>query len=385
MRRARLQSPLELIVGPRRERRPGRAGCAVGWHDREVPPHASRRGPPWPRTRTKTASPSTARCPSRAGPASEVLAELATHGRTRRTRSGRRGKCSGTMYCGDHEHYAFMNEAFGLFAHVNALQRDMCPSQTKFEGEIIAMTLDLLHAERGDRHASPSAWSPPAAPAASCTRCSPTASTARGARHHAAQRDQARDRAPGVRQGAATSSASSCARAPVDPDDAAGRRRLGRRPHRRQHRRARRLGVQLRLRHDRPDRRARPTSRCDHGIGLHVDGCLGGFILPFGQELGYDIPTFDFRVPGVTSISADTHKYGYAFKGTSVLLVPRQGAAQRASTSSSPTGAAGSTARPASRAPARAGCSRRPGRRWCSSAATATGATPRRSSRPPTR
>jgi sphinganine-1-phosphate aldolase len=57
----------------------------------------------------------------------------------------------------------------------------------------------------------------------------------------------------------------------------------------------------------------------EHGIGLHVDGCLGGWILPFGQELGYDIPLFDFRVPGVTSISADTHKYGYALKGTSVL------------------------------------------------------------------
>jgi sphinganine-1-phosphate aldolase len=56
-----------------------------------------------------------------------------------------------------------------------------------------------------------------------------------------------------------------------------------------------------------------------HGVGLHVDGCLGGFILPFGQELGYDIPVFDYRIPGVTSISADTHKYGYALKGTSVL------------------------------------------------------------------
>jgi glutamate/tyrosine decarboxylase-like PLP-dependent enzyme len=55
------------------------------------------------------------------------------------------------------------------------------------------------------------------------------------------------------------------------------------------------------------------------GIGLHVDGCLGGFLLPFGEELGYDIEPFDFRVPGVTSISADTHKYGYAFKGTSTL------------------------------------------------------------------
>jgi glutamate/tyrosine decarboxylase-like PLP-dependent enzyme len=57
----------------------------------------------------------------------------------------------------------------------------------------------------------------------------------------------------------------------------------------------------------------------ERGIGLHVDGCLGGFILPWGERLGYDIPVFDFRIPGVTSISADTHKYAYGFKGTSVL------------------------------------------------------------------
>jgi sphinganine-1-phosphate aldolase len=57
----------------------------------------------------------------------------------------------------------------------------------------------------------------------------------------------------------------------------------------------------------------------ERGIGLHVDGCLGGFILPFGQELGWDIPVFDYRLPGVTSISADTHKYGYGFKGSSVV------------------------------------------------------------------
>ena len=57
----------------------------------------------------------------------------------------------------------------------------------------------------------------------------------------------------------------------------------------------------------------------EKNIGLHVDGCLGGWILPFGRELGYDIAPFDFSVPGVTTISADTHKYGYALKGTSVL------------------------------------------------------------------
>src|SRR6476646_733905 len=42
------------------------------------------------------------------------------------------GKCSGTMYCGDHDHYAFMNDVFALFSHTNILQRDMFPIATKF-------------------------------------------------------------------------------------------------------------------------------------------------------------------------------------------------------------------------------------------------------------
>jgi glutamate/tyrosine decarboxylase-like PLP-dependent enzyme len=56
------------------------------------------------------------------------------------------------------------------------------------------------------------------------------------------------------------------------------------------------------------------------GIGFHTDACLGGFVLPWAEKLGYPVPPFDFRVPGVTSMSADTHKYGYAAKGTSVVL-----------------------------------------------------------------
>jgi len=47
-----------------------------------------------------------------------------------------------------------------------------------------------------------------------------------------------------------------------------------------------------------------------YNIGLHVDCCLGGFILPFAKKLGYDIRDFDFGVKGVTSISCDTHKVG---------------------------------------------------------------------------
>ena len=56
-----------------------------------------------------------------------------------------------------------------------------------------------------------------------------------------------------------------------------------------------------------------------YGIGLHVDCCLGGFVLPFAKKLGYDIPEFDFSVKGVTSMSLDTHKYGYALKGECIV------------------------------------------------------------------
>ena len=55
------------------------------------------------------------------------------------------------------------------------------------------------------------------------------------------------------------------------------------------------------------------------GIPLHVDACVGGFILPFMAMNGEEIPPWDYRVPGVTSISADIHKYGYAAKGASTI------------------------------------------------------------------
>ena len=254
--------------------------------------------------------------PEQGRPREELLAELATMAEEE-DKAWETGKCSGTMYCGDHEHYAFMNEAFGLFAHVNALQRDMCPSQTKFEGEIIAMTLDLLHAE-------------------AVTDTEPVGLVTTGGtgsilhamiayREHGATRGVT---TPNVIKPETAHPAfdKGChlfgievRNAPVDPKTLHRRRRLG----------GRRTSTTTRSRSSgrrattatAPSTRSTrcPTSRCEHGIGLHVDGCLGGWILPFGQELGYDIPNFDFRVPGVTSISADTHKYGYAFKGTSVL------------------------------------------------------------------
>ncbi len=227
------------------------------------------------------------------------------------------GKCSGTMYCGDHEHYDFMTQAFGLYAHVNALQRDMCPSQTRFEGEIIAMALDMLHADAIDGDGAVGLVT--------------TGGT--GSILHAmlAYRDHARQTrnitAPNVIKPETAHPAFDKAchlfdievrRAPVDPVTTL-------------------VDVQWVADHIDGNTVAMIGSACNYGygtidpiaelsdlaiernVGLHVDGCLGGFILPWGQELGYDIPVFDFRLPGVTTISADTHKYGYAFKGTSVL------------------------------------------------------------------
>ena len=58
----------------------------------------------------------------------------------------------------------------------------------------------------------------------------------------------------------------------------------------------------------------------ERGISFHTDSCVGGFMLPFLERLGEPIPPFDFRVPGVSTMSADVHKYGYCTKGASVLV-----------------------------------------------------------------
>jgi sphinganine-1-phosphate aldolase len=58
----------------------------------------------------------------------------------------------------------------------------------------------------------------------------------------------------------------------------------------------------------------------EHDLLLHVDACMGGFLLPYFRRLGAPVPDFDFSVPGVTSISMDLHKYAFAAKGASVIL-----------------------------------------------------------------
>ncbi|MGA2835336.1 MAG: pyridoxal-dependent decarboxylase [Acidimicrobiales bacterium] len=254
--------------------------------------------------------------PERGLPRDEVLGILRSMA-VEEDRSWETGKCSGTMYCGDHDHYAFLNEAFSLFSHVNALQRDICPSATRFEAEIIAMTLDLLHGE-------------------SVTGSEPVglvSSGGTGSICHAilAYRDRAAASGGSLRPNVIKPETAHPAfdkachlfgvelrTAPVDPvttqvdlEWVAGAVDGGT---------VALIGSACNYGYGTVDPiESLSDIALEHGIGLHVDGCLGGWILPFGQELGYDVPLFDFRVPGVTSISADTHKYGYALKGTSVL------------------------------------------------------------------
>jgi sphinganine-1-phosphate aldolase len=256
------------------------------------------------------------RLPDQGRPRQEIIDELSQMA-SEEDAFWETGKCSGTMYCGDHEHYDFLTEAFSRFAHVNALQRDMCPSATKFESEIIAMTLDLLHADAvGD-----------GTPAGLVT----TGGT--GSILHAmlAYREWGREQrgisAPNVIKPETAHPAFDKAchlfgievkKAPVDPvttkadvawiNDHIDDRTVAV------------IGSACNYGYGTVDPIEELSSLAQaRGVGLHVDGCLGGFILPFGQELGYPIPVFDFRLPGVTSISADTHKYGYAFKGSSVV------------------------------------------------------------------
>jgi len=227
------------------------------------------------------------------------------------------GKASGSFYCGDHDHYEFMGQAYSMYSHMNALQRDVCPSATRFEGEIIAMGLDLMHSSAVND----------TEPGGMLT------SGGSGSILHAmlAYREQA------TRRGIARANI-------VKPET--GHPAFDKACHL--------LGLEMRHAPIVPETAqvdvdamasmidgntaAIVGSACnygygtidpidqlsalalDRGVGLHVDGCLGGFLLPFGEMLGLDIPVFDFRHPGVTTISADTHKYGYSVKGTSILM-----------------------------------------------------------------
>ena len=261
------------------------------------------------------------RLPGRGRDKDEIFAELAAMAEEENA-NWNNGRVSGTFYHAGEAHCAFLNQIFALFSHMNTIQFDLCPSMFKMESEIISMTAKMLHSNAVKDHH-------PQDEVCGTVTSGGTESIIMAMK---AYRDRASTEA-GI----------------LNPEIV-----MPRTAHPAFHKAGEYFGINMiSVPVDLPDFRVDPAAVADrinpntiaivgsagnypyglidpldrlseiaqeHDIGFHVDGCLGGFILPWIEKLGYDIPPFDFRLPGVTSISADTHKYGFALKGTSVIL-----------------------------------------------------------------
>jgi len=230
----------------------------------------------------------------------------------------RNGYVSGAVYHGEQGHIDFLNTVYAINSQSNPLHSDIWPSITKFESEIVSMTARMLGASDTED------------PQEICGTVS-SGGTESILLAMKTYRDRARDRfritrpeiiAPVTAHAAFDKAAQyfgiKLIHIPLDAnfraDVEAARRAVTKNtiaivgsapsfPH----------GVVD------PIEELSELAR-SRGISFHTDACLGGFILPWAKRLGYKVPAFDFSLPGVTSISADTHKYGYAAKGTSVIL-----------------------------------------------------------------
>lgn len=226
------------------------------------------------------------------------------------------GFVSGAVYHGDAAHIDFLNRVYALNSQSNPLHADVFPSTSKFEAEIVSMTASLLGANDASNDIVGTVTS------------GGTESILLAMKTY---RDFARDQkgitapeiiAPVSAHAAFDKAAQSFnlklvqipLRDDMRADVDAARRAINKNtialigsapcfPY----------GVMD------PLQELSELAR-EHKVGFHTDACLGGFVLPFAEKLGYPVPPYDFRLPGVTSMSADTHKYGYAAKGTSVIL-----------------------------------------------------------------
>ncbi|MDE3088370.1 MAG: aminotransferase class V-fold PLP-dependent enzyme [Chloroflexota bacterium] len=223
------------------------------------------------------------------------------------------GLVSGAVYHGDDAHVDFLNHVYAINSQSNPLHADVWPSTTKFEAEIVAMTAHMLG---GDDSVCGTVSS------------GGTESILLAMKTY---RDRARDKkgitapemiVPTTAHAAFDKAAQyfniKMIRVPVGADCkakvAAAQRAITRNT-------IVIVGSAPSFPHGVIDPIAQLSELARaRGIGFHTDACLGGFVLPWAEKLGYPVPPFDFRLPGVTSISADTHKYGYAAKGSSVIL-----------------------------------------------------------------
>ncbi|MBE7438573.1 MAG: aminotransferase class V-fold PLP-dependent enzyme [Spirochaetales bacterium] len=227
-----------------------------------------------------------------------------------------KGLVSGGVYHGQKEHIDFLNEIYAMHSQTNPLHVDLWPSITRYENEITSMTANLL----GKRESQ--------ADIVGSVTSGGTESILLAMKTY---RDHARE-VRGIRHGemivpetahaafdkAAMYFGIKKRTVPVGADMRADVRSVRRAL---SSRTIVVVGSAPSFPHGVIDPIAEMSELARRaGAGFHTDACLGGFVLPFARELGYSAPDFDFRLPGVTSLSADTHKFGYAAKGTSVVL-----------------------------------------------------------------
>ncbi|HYF92591.1 MAG TPA: aminotransferase class V-fold PLP-dependent enzyme [Symbiobacteriaceae bacterium] len=257
--------------------------------------------------------PTVSKLPPAGRPRAEVLAEIA-HLSGLEAQRWQSGCASGAVYHGDGGHIDMLNQAYALHSQSNPLHPDIWPSALKFESEIVAMTAHMLGGPAGEVVGTVSSGGTESILLAMKT-----------------YRDWARERKGIARPEAVVPVTAHAAfwkaaqyfgielvPVPVDGqfrvDVAAVRTALT--PNT-----AVIVGSAPAFPHGIIDPIPELAAiAAERGIGCHVDACLGGFLLPWAERLGYPVPVFDFRNPGVTSMSADTHKYGYAAKGASVVL-----------------------------------------------------------------
>jgi sphinganine-1-phosphate aldolase len=251
----------------------------------------------------------------------DIIKELSTMSKEENAK-WKTGQVSGTFYHAGDEHREFLNKIFSFFSHVNTIQFDLCPSMSKFESEIIAMTANMMHGDAVKAHNPED------------NVCGTV--TSGGSESIAMAMKAYRDKAQSEKgitspevimpktahpafQKAGMYFGIKIVEIPVGPPDY----------------RVDPSKVEAEINENTiaivgsagnyPYGLIDPLEELSdialkHNIGFHVDGCLGGFILPWVEKLGYNLPVFDFRLKGLTSMSADTHKYGFALKGTSVVL-----------------------------------------------------------------
>lgn len=244
---------------------------------------------------------------------SEILNEMESL-RAQEEAQWREGFVSGAVYHGDEEHIEFLNQIYSINSQSNPLHADVWPSTTKFEAEIVAMTASMLG--KGDQDICGTLSS---GGTESILLAMKTYRDRAGAQKGITQPEMI---VP-VTAHAAFDKASQyfnikMVHVPIDgsfrADVDAVRKAIT--PNT-----IVIVGSAPSFPHGAIDPIAELSEIArEHGIGFHTDACLGGFVLPWAEKLGYPLPAFDFRLPGVTSISVDTHKYGYAAKGTSVIL-----------------------------------------------------------------